>query len=296
MIFEKIFQKILEITQPDRNLEAVKIGRKMYTVTHDSFERFDYSLQGKYSYEKVKELNELTDNFAVYGYCEKKGPVAIIGLSKLDDNARFFNEVSAYGEWHSLENYELKRYSEDVAKQISNYTVYGASGLKEIADFVKFEKINSAFDYRHIVARYSHEYRVLKMKAKLEGIYTFEEAKYLAKNQERWAIDRGIAFATLENGEHIAIMSFWYKKKDEVAGFRDVWEAGKAEPPVQKITFLTDEEASEIRDYSIYMYDYAFLYKMEDAPEIVKLDYSFEPGFDFYNTPDGKDLRLSKEF
>lgn len=29
---------------------------------------------------------------------------------------------------------------------------------------------------------------------------------------------------------------------------------------------------------------------------IVKIDRTFAPGFDFYDTPDGKDLRLSEKF
>lgn len=145
-------------------------------------------------------------------------------------------------------------------------------------------------------ARYSHEYRVLKMKCKLEGVYSFEEAEHFAKTQQRWAVDRGMAYATLENGEHIAIMSFWYEKKDEAAGFRDVWEKGQPEPPVQGITFMTDEEAAAIDDFSIYLYDYHFFYKPQQAPRAVKLDRTFAPRFDFYNTPDGKDLRLSNQF
>lgn len=292
-MIEKIFQKLLGKAYPERDFEAVKIGKKVFTVVHDSLGSLDYSLQGTHSYEEVKKLNELTTCSARYGYCKEKGPIAIIGIPNDEADWGYFQEVSVYGQPEPNEEFEFQKYSEDVAKQIGNYTVYGVHGIDEIADFVKFDKIASVYDSRFKEVRYSHEYRVLKMKCKLEGQYSFEEAKKLAKTQQRWAVDRGIAFATLEDGQHIAIMSFWYGKKDEVAGFRDVWETGKSEPSVQKIDFMTDEEAMKIKDFSIYLYDYNFFYQPQTAPNIIKIDRTFASNFNFYDTPDRKDMRLS---
>ena len=42
-----------------------------------------------------------------------------------------------------LSNLEFKKYSDEDAKHISNYTVYGLNGIEKIANFVKFDKINS---------------------------------------------------------------------------------------------------------------------------------------------------------
>lgn len=281
-MFEKLFEQILRprpINRDDRN----------------SFGDMSYSLQGTHSYEEVQKLNRLTAHSAVYGYCYGKGPVALIGIPAENVNCKYFKEVPAYGEITSKQEFEFEKYPDELAKQIDNYIVYGSNSIQRIADLVKFEKIHEIYDSRFREVRYSHKYRTLKMKCKLEGKYSFDEVEFWAKYQNRWAVDRGIAYATLENNEHIAIMSFWYDKKNEVSGFRDVWEYGKPKPATQKITFMTDEEAAKIKDFSIYLYDYSFLYAPQDvAPNVVKLDGTFTPGFDFYSTKDGKDLRLAK--
>ncbi len=293
---EKIFQKVLDKKHPERDLEAVKLGKKIFTVAHDCSSSLSYSLKGTHTYEEVEKINALTAYSVRYGYCPKKGPIAVIGIPNPNANWSYFREIGAYGEIPNYEEFEFKEYSKEDAKHIGNYTVYGKEGINEIADLVKFDKISQILDSRHIDAKFEHAPRVLKMKCKLEGKFNFEEAKIFARDQQRWSVDRGISFATLENGQHVAIMSFWYAKKDEATGFRDVWESGKTEPTIQKITFMTDEEASKVKDFSIYMFDYDFFYKPENAVRVEKIDRTFEPGFDFYNTPNGKDLRLSNQF
>lgn len=295
-MLEKIFQKLLKKAYPNRNLEVKKIGKNFFIVSHDNLGSLTYSLQGTYTYEKVEYLNKLTTYSARFGFCMEKGPVAIIGIPNPSADWGYFEDVLAYGEIHSFKQFEFNKYSENTAKKIGNFTVYGLKGIEKISDFVKFDKISSVYDSRFEDVRMSHEYRVLKMKAKLEGKYTFKEVEELATNQQRWAVDRGKAYATLESGEHIVIMSFWYGKKAEAAGFRDVWEFGKPEPAVEKITFMTNEEAMNFDDFSVYLYDYNFFYKPKEAPRVIKLDRTFTPGFDFYDTIDGRDLRLSKHF
>lgn len=296
-MIEKIFEKLLKKTYPDRNLEAIKIGRRIFAVSHDCIGGLSYSLQGAYSYEEVKKLNEYTTYSARYGYCPGKGPIAIIGIPNSNADWGYFREVSAYGELHTYEDLKFIKYSNEDAKHIVNYTVYGLEGIEEIANFVKFNKINRVYDSRYNDVK-SHDCRILKMKCELEGNYSFKEVEILRQNQQCWAVDRGVAYATLENGEHVAIMSFWYDRKDEAIGFRDVWEKGKEKPPVQKITFMTEQEAQQINDFSIYLYDYNFYYKhlckYEKVPKTVKIDRTLVAGFDFYDTPDGKDMRLSE--
>ena len=281
-MFKKFFEQIFRPNTNDQDAS-------------NSFGNMSYSLQGTHSYEEVKKLNRLTGYCAVYGYCYSKGPVAIIGIPLENINCKYFSEVVAYGEPYHHKELEFEKYPDEIAKQISNFIVYGSNGLEKIAGFVKFDKIHEIYDSRFREVRYSHKYRTLKMKCKLEGKYSFQKVEFWAKNLKRWSVDRGVAYATLENGEHIAIMSFWYSKKDEVSGFRDVWEYAKPKPATQKITFITDEEAAKIEDFSIYLYDYSFLHYSQDfAPNVIKLDGTFTPGFDFYSTKDGKDLKLAK--
>lgn len=290
-MIEKIFQKLLKKIYPNRKLEVVKIGKNFFTVTHDCIGDLVYSLQGTYPYEDVKKLNQITQYYVRYGYCPKKGPIAIIGIPNQKD-WNYFNDVNAYGKVNSYEDFSFKEYTAEEAKNIGNYTVYGIKGIEELAANVRFDKINAVYDSRYREV-HDHEQRVLKMKVKLKGLFSFEEAEKLSITQQSWAVDHGMAYATLENGKHVAIMSFWYAKKDEALGFRDVWECGKVEPPVQKITFMTDEEAAGITDFSIYLYDYVFFYKPKREPKLEKIDRTLVPGYDFYDTPDGKDLRLS---
>lgn len=295
-MIEKIFQKLLNIIFPNRKLEAKKIRRRLFLVTHDVLSSLEYSLKGSFSYEEVQHLNSLTGFSARYGFCPQKGPVAFIGIPNPNADKNYFHEVNSYGEIPSDEEFEFQKYPEETAKKIINYTVYGLTGINEITSLVQFDRIGTTCDSRYKDVNCSHEYRVLKMKAKLEGSYTFQQAENLTRNQERWSVDRSIAYATLEDGKHVAIMSFWYDQKDEVAGFRDVWESGKPEPATKNISFLTDEQAKDIRDFSIYLYDYTFFYVPKKATAISKLDRTLIPGFDFYDTPDGKDLRLSNFF
>lgn len=297
-MIEKLFQKLLDKAYPNRKIKAGKIGKKFFRVTNDVFGSLEFSLKGAYSYDQVELLNSFIGGSTYYGFCPNKGPIAIIGImnEKSAAHKKYFREVGAYGELYSNQEYELEKYPEETAKKIINYTVYGVIGMEKIAHLVQFDKITAVCDARYRDVYRSHEYRVLKMKAKLEGIYTFHQAENLAHNQQRWAVDRGMAYATLENGAHVAIMSFWYSKKDEVAGFRDVWETGEPEPATQSITFMTDEEAKDIRDFSIYLYDYDFFCNPKNGPAIAKLDRTFSSGFDFHDTPDGKDLRLSEKY
>ncbi len=289
------FQRMLDRIYPGRNMKAAVIKGKLVAVTRDSLGNLTYSLQGRYSYEEVKKLNQLTTYSVRYGYCPSKGPVAIIGIPNPDGDWRYFEEVVAYGEITSREELEFMKYSDEDVKRIESYTVYGLMGIEKIADLVKFDKINAAYDSRSDEVYDSYKLGVLKMKCKLQGQYSSKEVEIIAKEQY-WTNRRGVSYATLESGQHVAIISFEPESQHEGVSFRDVWESGKTEPPIQKITFMTNEDAASIKDFSIYLYDYRYPCKSKKLPSIIKIDRTFAPGFDFYDTPDGKDLRLSNQF
>ncbi len=102
-MIEKIFQKLLKKAYPNRNFEAVKIGRRIFTVTHDCIGGLTYSLYGTYSYEEVRKLNELITYSARYGYCPGKGTVAIISFwYDRKDQALGFSDVWESGETQPL--------------------------------------------------------------------------------------------------------------------------------------------------------------------------------------------------
>lgn len=292
-MIEKVFKKLQKHFFVPRSYTSVKINSNVFTLEDESLGHLTYSLQGSYSYKEVNELNSLTLQSAIFAYCKEKGPIAIIGLYPEKTNWKYFCEVCSYGEIIPTKEFEIKQYSENTAKRIKNYTVYGLSGIDKIANFVKFNKISSIYDSRYDDIRHSHKLRSLNVKGKFEGQYSFEEIEDFTKTQYRWFVDRVVTYATLETGEHIAIMSFHYERRNEISGFQDVWELGKAQPPIQKISFMTVEEAMKINIFSLYLYDYDF-YSNPDiiVPKLMKLDRTLNPNFDFYDNTDGKDLRL----
>lgn len=76
-----------------------------------------------------------------------------------------------------------------------------------------------------------------------------------------------------------------------VRGFRDVWEYGAEEPETQTISFLTKEEASKIKDFTLYVYKYASSGKGRDKYQIERYDRTLDKRFKF-QLPDGNDYRL----
>lgn len=298
-ILNKLLINVLKKSNPERNIENFIIqGKRIFAVTpstNNTFSFVNYSLQGTYSYQTVNELNKHTNGLAKFGIIPGNGPTAIIGIQEWNSDIVFIEDFHGYGMRPVDRKFEFKEFSDEEAKHITNYTVYGDDGLDEIKDMVKFDIIDSILDSRKKDVK-STEHRVLKMKIKIKGKFSYTEVQDL---KECWCVDHGMAYGTLDNGEHVAIMSFWYARKNEVAGFRDVWEKGKTEPEVQNITLMEEKDAVNIRDFSFYLYDYGLYYDFVPTPReplIEKRDRTLEPGFDFYDTPDGKDLRLSNNF
>lgn len=287
---EKFLKSLTYLSYRRRIKKFLEI-EELIKQKRDIFDNLAYSVEGKFHFNDVKTLNDLTGYSARYGYSPGRGAFAMIGLPTNYTDWKFFKEICAYGEIPQNKNIEFYDFPHDVASHIANYSIYGLYGIEKISDLVKFEKIATDFDSRH-KDTLSHDYRVISMKCRLSGTYTFDEAEFLNRRQSCWSINRQISYAVLETGEFIAILGFSNRNKDEVAGFRDVWELNKPKPDIQSIAFLNDEDALRIKDFSVYLYDYKFLQAPSEQPAIDKIDRTFTEKFDFYNTPNGKDLRL----
>jgi hypothetical protein len=83
----------------------------------------------------------------------------------------------------------------------------------------------------------------------------------------------------------------WPSQVDDVCGFRDVWEYGAKEPKTQTIKFLTKNKASKIKDFAVYIYNYASSGIGKDKYRIEKYDRTLDKRFRFH-LPDGSDYRL----
>ena len=295
-MIERILQKIYDKYYPDRDIQVLIVNGKVTLAINDTAQA-SYSIKGTYRYEEVQKLNQFTNGFVQYGFCPGDGPTALIGLTDQDANLQFILDASPYGELPYTHRMVFDRYSDEDAKQVSNYTVYGLYGLFELSDIVKFDNIHFPYDARYQEAVVSQEPRILKMNCKFDNEqYSYKECKYFASHQPYFEISHSIAFATLEDGRHIALPGFSYDRKDEALGFRDVWETYCEEPPVLGINFMTDKEASRYDDFEIYIYDYSYLSDPTLVPRLSKVDRTFSSGFDFCNTPDGKDLRITGNF
>ena len=295
-MIERILQKIYDKYYPDRDIQVLIVNGKVTLAVNDTAQA-SYSIKGTYRYEEVQKLNQFTNGFVQYGFCPGDGPTALIGLTDQDANLQFILDASPYGELPYTHRMVFNRYSDEDAKQVSNYTVYGLYGLFELSDIVKFDNIHFPYDARYQGAVVSQEPRILKMNCKFDNEqYSYKECKYFASHQPYFEISHSIAFATLENGRHIALPGFSYDRKDEALGFRDVWETYCEEPLIQEITFMTNKEASQYDDFEIYIYDYSYLSDPTLVPRLAKVDRTFSSGFDFCNTTDGKDLRITGNF
>lgn len=295
-MIERILQKIYDKYYPNRDIQVLIVNGKVTLAVNDTAQA-SYSIKGTYRYEEVQKLNQFTNGFVQYGFCPGDGPTALIGLTDQDANLQFILDASPYGELPYTHRMVFNRYSDEDAKQVSNYTVYGLYGLFELSDIVKFDNIHFPYDARYQGAVVSQEPRILKMNCKFDNEqYSYKECKYFASHQPYFEISHSIAFATLEDGRHIALPGFSYDRKDEALGFRDVWETYCEEPLIQEITFMTNKEASQYDDFEIYIYDYSYLSDPTLVPRLAKVDRTFSSGFDFCNTPDGKDLRITGNF
>ena len=300
-MLEKILAKLLKKAYPNRDYVVERNGKQFVVYARDTTGCNDYLLEGKYSYDQVVELNALTTYNASYGYCDEIGPVAFIGIPNhncVGQFGYFKYNVNEYGSGGNDREYYFKPYTDEEAKRINNYTVYGMrarnDGFEEICKVARISKIEYVYDSRYD-AKNIKQLKVFDMDCKLSGTYDYYAAKVLAtgtrKEKETYSgEEHPIIFATVGENYHVGIIGIWESDKKLISGFRDVWEYGNEEPKIEKIKVLSDEEAKKIKEFSLYIYDYSFLC-VKKKYHIEKCDRTLDKRF-FFHLPNGKDYRL----
>lgn len=299
-MFEKVLVRESKEKYPGRNVIIERRGCGFTFYQPDTIECNMYLLEGRYSYDEVLKLNALTNHSVDFGYCSELGPIALIGnihTAYTKRNGYFRYKVQEYGTYYdNTSEYYFYAYTDEEAKKIENYIVYGGSmdGFKEVAAVATISKMSYCLDSR-FEAKETHLPRVFDMDCKLKGVYTYDEAKKLffqTENEEDWLIiDPTIAFATIGDGQHVGIINIMSWEKQNVCGFRDVWEYGAEEPEVQTISFLTDDEACKIKDFILYVYNYSSSGIGREKYQVEKYDRTLDKRFNF-KLPDGRDYRL----
>ena len=297
-MLEKILNQMAKVVYPERDISVEKIGGRFFLHPHDTAGCNDYLLEGTYSYDEVVKLNALTTYNAGFGFCSELGPIAFIGIPNpvcAQRSGYFEYKVHAYGTPFDESEYYFKAYTEEEAKNIGNYTVYGLDGLREVASVAPISQMSYVYDSR-FKAKEAKNPRVFDMDCKLKGVYSYNEAKLLStgtlKEKDGYSgEEHPIVFAIVGNGQHVGIINMWPSDTDLVRGFRDVWEYGAEEPKIQTIRFLTDEEAAKIKDFILYVYEYDTSGNGRDKYEIERYDRTLDKRFEFH-LPDGSDYRL----
>lgn len=297
-MLEKILYKIAKLIYPKRNFKVVKVGGHFIIRLYDVIRCNTYLLEGKYSYDEVMKLTDSIQGDILFGFCNEIGPVALMEKyypRDLHQSGYFRYNVMEYGKPYDEDEYYFEAYTDEEAKYIENYTVYGACELEEVAKLVPISKINYFLDSRW-EAKNAYKPKVFDMDCKLKGVYSYKEAKILStgtlKEKNGYSgEDHPIVFATIENGQHVGIINMWPSDIEMVRGFRDVWEYGSEEPKTQKISFLTKREAAKIKDYTLFVYNYCCSGIGRDKYQIEKYDRTLDKRFKF-QLPDGTDYRL----
>ena len=297
-MLEKILTKIAKVVYPERDISVEKLGGRFFLHPRDTTGCNSFLLEGTYSYDEVVKLNALTTYSAGFGFCSELGPIAFIGIPNpvcAQRSGYFEYKVHAYGTPFDESEYYFKAYTEEEAKNIGNYTVYGLYGLREVASVAPISQMSYVYDSR-FKAKEAKNPRVFDMDCKLKGIYSYNEAKLLStgtlKEKDGYSgEEHPIVFAIVGNGQHVGIINMWPSQTELVRGFRDVWEYGVEEPETQTISFLTKEEASKIKDFTLYVYKYASSGKGRDKYQIERYDRTLDKRFKF-QLPDGNDYRL----
>ena len=295
----KILSMLLKKVYPDRDFNIEKIGRNFIMSCDDQVGCRDFLLKGKYTYDQVMELNNLTGYSAGFGYCKELGPVAFIGVPNkncVQNSGYFMYEVHAYGQSLNDEEYYFKQYTDEEAKQIGNYIVYGDGDPRILGNAAPIEKVNYFYDYRYMIRdkfRKLESMDVLSMQIKLGGTYSFYEARKFAygsigKSKGFSGEDVPIQFAIVGENQPVGILCLW-KHFDNVM-FKDVWGSGEDEPENQSIRFLSDNEARNIKNFKLYYFVPSHSFGKKQFV-IEKIDRTLCQGFDF-SMDDGTDYRL----
>lgn len=280
-----ILEKIKEIKE---QLELLTGGNNIYSnntilkssAVSTSQMSLEYLLAGKYDFKQVKNINSKLGTSYKLGHCFDI-PVAVIGLPNRVINISGIGDIWEYGKPEPKEIVKFDLYSTSIEKSISNYRVYGFSGIERLAGKVKFQKIKSSVDYRS--NRFNNlSSTVLDAEYKLEGSYSFDEIETMLKGPN-YRLNKACTYG-IQNETPTAVIGFDDKKSNMITGFRDVWEYGQDEPAISDFFILTKEEAKKLGKFMVYGcysakaddYDYS------KQPIIEKIDRTFDPRFDFH--------------
>lgn len=298
-MIEKILKRLAKVTYPERDISVEKIGKRIFMFKLDTVGCNNYLLDGRYSYDEVIALNNLTGYLCGFGFCKEIGPVAFIGVCNphFCTNSGYFQyNVHEYGTSRDDSEYYWEVYSDEVAREIGNYTVYGFFGIEAVATKAPIAKIRYIYDSRYKCKKdmgHNEEKTIIEMDLKLSGTYSFDEARLLAtgttKDKDRFSgEEHPIQFAVVGDNQYVGIINLW--EQDDNFKFRDVWEYGCDEPELQEMRFLSKNEAKKINNFSLYVYICPYSLKTKKYP-IEKKDRTFDSRFNFH-LPDGKDFRL----
>ena len=282
-MLEKILTKMAKVVYPERDISVEKLGGRFFLHPRDTTGCNSFLLEGTYSYDEVVKLNALTTYSAGFGFCSELGPIAFIGIPNpvcAQRSGYFEYKVHAYGTPFDESEYYFKAYTEEEAKNIGNYTVYGLDGLREVASVAPISQMSYVYDSRFKAKE-----------AKNPRVFDMDQFGTLKEKDGYSGEEHPIVFAIVGNGQHVGIINMWPSEAELVRGFRDVWEYGAEEPETQTISFLTKEEASKIKDFTLYVYKYASSGKGRDKYQIERYDRTLDKRFKF-QLPDGNDYRL----
>ena len=299
-MLEKILTKMAKVLYPERDISVEKIGKQFFMHINDTTGCNDYLLEGQYSYDEVVALNKLTGDYHCgFGFCKEIGPVAFIGVCNphfCTTSGYFEYNVHEYGTSKDESEYYFKVYSDEDARNIVNYTVYGFRGVEAVASKAPISKMNYIYDSRYKCKKYmgyNEDKAIIEMDLKLSGTYSFNEARLLAtgttKDKKEFSgEEHPIQFAVVGGSQYVGIINLWENENDLM--FRDVWEYGCDEPELQDIRFLSKGEAKKIDNFSLYVYICPYSLKTKEYP-IEKKDRTFDRRFKF-QLPNGTDYRL----
>ncbi len=295
----KILKKLLEKAYPGRDFDVQKFGKLFIINSNNHVGCNDFLLKGQYTYDQVMELNKKTGYSAGFGFCKELGPVAFIGVPNpkcVQNSGYFFHEVQAYGQSINEDEYYFKQYTDEDAKAIGNYTVYGMGDPRILKNAAPIEKVVYLKDFRFKCKdEYEESFNpdVLSMEIKLGGTYSFYKARKFAYGstgefEGSSGEDVSIQFAIVGGNQPVGILDL--RNHYDNAMFRDVWGPNEDEPEKQSIRFLDDDEAEKIQDFKLYYFMPTHSFgKKQFITE--KIDRTLCKGFDFI-MDDGTDYRL----
>ena len=297
----KILKKLLEKAYPERDINVEKIGKHFIMTQGDTVGCNDFILDGQYTYDQVIELNKITGYSAGFGFCKELGPIAFIGVPNSDcvqKSGYFYYDVQEYGDSLKENQYYFEHYSDEDAKKIGNYTVYGMGDPRIFENAVPVKKIYYFNDYRN---QRKDEFKegfnsdILEMEIKLGGTYGFYEARKFAYGSTgeftgASGEDVPIQFAIVGENQPVGILGLW--KHYDNSMFRDVWGTNENEPKAQPIRFISDDEAKKINQFKLYYFIPTHSFGKKKYT-IEKKDRMFDSKFNF-TMSDGTDYRLQE--